>query len=355
MNFKKNWKRFCDLSSAREGFTLVELIVVIAILAILAGVAVPAYSGYVKKAERAADEALLNAINTAFASACAINGESHIGRNDVPDHDVSSGTFAYAGPFEDSFNGFYEGGEFKTFTDLYYNKAIGGFAENYDISVTYNGQTITVSSKDLATLTNSNLGAIGAETLLTQMDTLSVWADAFNLAGMSGTGFASAMMDYLGVESPEELSEVMSAYGEDANKITANALVLYAAQNSTGMTANDLTTLLSSSDIVSELTNASNAAGLAQAGAIYGLYLAYNSDAEINWDDPTVVLNAAAGDSEFSTWLNSTSGQSELDAYLSAMNIISGSASDSNTTTELLENGYADADLIALMQSLMGN
>ena len=62
MNFKKNWKRFCDLSSAREGFTLVELIVVIAILAILAGVAVPAYSGYVKKANMQADMTLASEV-----------------------------------------------------------------------------------------------------------------------------------------------------------------------------------------------------------------------------------------------------------------------------------------------------
>ena len=33
------------------GFTLVELIVVIAILAILAGVAIPAYTGYIEKAQ----------------------------------------------------------------------------------------------------------------------------------------------------------------------------------------------------------------------------------------------------------------------------------------------------------------
>lgn len=56
------------------GFTLVELIVVIAILAILAGVAVPAYSGYIERANDAACLAELSAIQTATQSACALNG-----------------------------------------------------------------------------------------------------------------------------------------------------------------------------------------------------------------------------------------------------------------------------------------
>ena len=65
-----------NMFKSNGGFTLVELIVVIAILAILAGVAVPAYSGYIAKANDSAVLSELSAIQTAAQSACAMNGKA---------------------------------------------------------------------------------------------------------------------------------------------------------------------------------------------------------------------------------------------------------------------------------------
>jgi len=97
MNKKKMWKRFFSLDRHHaEGFTLVELIVVIAILAILGGVAVPAYSGYVTRANKGADQTLIGEVQHALALFYYSN----------PDADLSTawvklnqeGTSAEAGP-----------------------------------------------------------------------------------------------------------------------------------------------------------------------------------------------------------------------------------------------------------------
>ena len=57
-----------------KGFSLVELIVVIAIMAILVGVAVPVYTSYVEKAEKAVDEQYLADVVYAAQLFAAENG-----------------------------------------------------------------------------------------------------------------------------------------------------------------------------------------------------------------------------------------------------------------------------------------
>ena len=75
--FVEKMKRFWSLDAKTSGgFTLVELIVVIAILAILAGIAVPAYSGYVEKANKTADQKMVSDVADALVLHYYDNGDT---------------------------------------------------------------------------------------------------------------------------------------------------------------------------------------------------------------------------------------------------------------------------------------
>ena len=118
----------------QSGFTLVELVVVIAIMGILAGVGSAAYSGYVKKANEAADLQLLGAVNTAFASASYDAGQ-YDGRpsggaaslaEDGKVAQVISSVDREGEFFQKYFSG-HQDSRFKVYTNLAYDRVTGTF------------------------------------------------------------------------------------------------------------------------------------------------------------------------------------------------------------------------------------
>lgn len=361
---KRFWKK-------TEGFTLVELIVVIAILGILAGVGTVGYSGYIAKANKAADEVLLRNLNTAFAAACIENGEDNtkVTASDITvpaDGSVGDGILdvtaptAKAADIEASFGDYFEGGKFEVFTALTYSN--GMFTADVALTFTSGKYSISLSQAQIDAIRDSAYADMGAVEMTTLLNDLSAWAGApgVNLAQFAGDNFANAMVSYLGLNSVEEMRTYMSTKSaEETAKITSNAIVLYAAQSSSGLTTDNLTALMGtlSGSTVESVTEdlPKNASTLAQVSAIYGLYTAYAHENNIEGETGAIdVLINASKDPEFGEWLTEENGQKNAEAYLSSMSVIGSNANNSDTATNLLNNGYADEELVTLMTEILG-
>ena len=286
----------------QSGFTLVELVVVIAIMGILAGVGSAAYSGYVKKANEAADLQLLGAVNTAFASASYDAGQ-YDGRpsggaaslaEDGKVAQVISSVDRDGKFFERYFSG-NQDSRFKLYTNLAYDRATGTFHGAVLTAATdKDGNMVlryTINGKDYEfTATQEQLDVFRASTFGGKSMTMNGLTgnvggmiNALNSALGGGTFLASVLID-AGM-APETLGikrDESGNYSELDKQRLANAALLLTARETDENTAETLLALLapdeeetldeklpglfSSSDVGETMSN---------VGAMYGIMTAF--------------------------------------------------------------------------------
>lgn len=242
--------------NTRAGFTLVELIVVIAILAILAGVAIPAYNGYITKANQAADLTLLSAVNTAVSAARMENGNVDLlGSTALAGSNTVTGLRSANADVNASFAEYFKGNEtaalkYYSANDFTFNTTdqlfvapdvtggitLSGSTTNADGSVTYtfrkaDGSEVsyTVDPNNITLFNDSSFGAIGMGALVGEVSDLTgVLSDVLNGTTLD-SATAKIIIDALGQDTFEALL-TPDANGNYDKAQLANAVVLAVAK-----------------------------------------------------------------------------------------------------------------------------
>ena len=305
------------------GFTLVELIVVIAILGILAGVGTVGYSGYIKKANMAADQQLISNIENALTLAYY--------NQDLPE---GSAGFIMLSPNDGESQPDSEDGA----TALAMEKAFGSnWLDSMQLKYDNWGVSWNIMSyEDATTVVNSNfVQKYTPSELMNRVQTLTNAVDGLNYAMFEDDNQLTAMFDYNG---GNYIDDVMKDYG--INK---------SFDELTSTERSNLLVLATASSITNSATGEAPAAHVITAYSLYTAYAAENTafneayekfqydvanvdtSSEVSAFDQIKAayntMKAAAG-SDFETW-KATNGTQNQEAFVQIMGDV-GAAMEGN-------------------------